>query len=153
MRSVVAVSDSRAVRRVASIHVYPHRALPAATYRNDTRGANEARSTRSGAGFVAVERAHDERIAHRVEIAAHPLAGAACRLEAGEWPEIVQSPARLRGPDVARDALQPARHGDVDERPQRAVDEQQRIALREPRRYDAGHVLPGAVRGWIAEKN
>jgi len=125
MRAVIAVRDPRAMRRVALIDVHPCCARPTATYRNDAGRANEARPTSPRAGFVSVERTHDERIANLVEIAVDPIAGAACRLEAGVWPEIVESAARLRGPDVARDALQPARHRNVDERPQRAIDEQQ----------------------------
>ncbi len=125
MHAVVAVRDPRAMRRGALIHVYPRCSLPVAAHRNDARTANEARSTGSRASLVPVERAHDERVANLVKIAANPFAGTACRREAGIWAEIVESAARLRGADVARNALQPTRHRNVDERPQSAVDKQQ----------------------------
>ena len=123
VNAIIAVHDASALRWVALIEVHPCCALPPAPDRNDTRTADESRLTGTSAGFVRVERAHDERIANSIDVTTHPFVGAASWLEAGIWSEVVEPAACLRGPDVPRDALEPARHRNVDERPQRAIDE------------------------------
>ena len=87
------------------------RALPA-SYRS---------STRKTRGF-------DDAI----DVADDRFAAIARGAHAGIGAEIVESAARRRGTHVTRGAPQPLRHRDVDERTQRAVDEQQRIAPGEP---------------------
>ncbi len=97
---------------------------------HDALHADEALLPASARPFVSVQGSQDcDARAQPIELAAHPIVTACCVDQAGVVAQIVESAARLGSSHVSRDALEPTRHRDVDKRPQRAINEQQRIAL------------------------
>lgn len=132
MTLIIAVNDARLRRHAPPIHIDPRVATLPGREPHRATLPNETRSVMCIARFVAIEHSINHGPSHAIHIAYDPLTAAQPWAKPRIASEVVQAPARPRRSQVASDTVQPASHGDVDERPQRAVDQQQRIALREP---------------------
>lgn len=125
MSPVIAARDARRARDAVSIAISPRDLATTVRKIHDATLAHEP-------GFVTIEHAEDARVRDAIDVADDALTPPARDPHAGIRAEIVKTARRRGGAEIARIAAQPLRHLDVGERAQRAIDEQQRIALREP---------------------
>src|SRR5262245_24859486 len=119
MSAVIAARDARRARDTVPITINPRDFASATSEIHDATLAHEP-------GFVTVEHAEDARVRDAIDVADDALAPPAREPHAGIGAEIVEAARRRGGAQMARIAAQPLRHLDVDERTQRAIDEQQR---------------------------
>ena len=118
MHAVVAARDTPRAGDAMAISIRPRRAASASSELHETTLAHVAR-------FITVEHTEDTRIRDAIDVTDDAFAPAARDPHAGVRAEIVQ-PARCgRGTEMSRGPAQPFRHLDLDERTQRAIDEQQ----------------------------
>src|SRR5689334_10467655 len=125
MSSVVPARDAHGARNAVPIMISPREFASASSELHDATLANEP-------GFVAIEHTEDVCSGDAIDVADDALAPTARGLHAGIRTKIVEAAPRRRGAEVACMAPQPLGHLDIDGRTQRAIDEQQRIASREP---------------------
>ena len=125
MSPVIAARDARRARDEVSITISPRDLASAASEIYDATLAHEP-------GFVTIENAEDARVRHAIDVADDALTPPAGDPHSGVRAEIVEAAGRRGGAEIARITAQPLRHLDIGERAQRAIDEQQRIASREP---------------------
>ena len=125
MHAVIAARDARGARNAVSIAISPRDLAPTASELHDATLAHEP-------SFVAIEHAEDARVRNAIDVADDALTPTARDPHAGIRAEIIKATRCSCGAKMARIAPQPLRHCDIDERTQRAIDEQQRIASRGP---------------------
>ena len=130
MRAIVTALDSGGADYAVTIPICPRGTAATALELHDTALADEARFAARGSRFVTIEHAENSWARDAINIADDVLATRTRTYHRGIWPQIVKPATRERGTDIPRRATQPLRHRNLDEWPQRAIGEQQRIASR-----------------------
>src|SRR6188508_2479922 len=123
MNSVITAGDACGARSVVPIPISPRDLSATASELHDATLTHEPR-------FVAIENAEDACFRDAIDVADDALTPAARGFHAGIRAKIVEAAQRSGRAKIACIAPQPLGDLDIDERTQRAINEQQRIASR-----------------------
>ncbi len=123
MLAIITARNTRRADDAATISIQPRFFAPACGEPHEAARTHEA-SFAARSNFVAIERTQHARVHNAIDVPDSVLAPPARDRHARVWAEIVEATACGCETDVTSGAAQPSRHRDVDERTQRAVDEQ-----------------------------
>ena len=117
MQTVVAARDACGADDAVTIAISPRDSRTAAIEAHRAAFSYEARFASCRARFVTIEHAEHARARDAIDVSDDMLSPPAGRCHAGIRTEIVQSARRDGWTEISRNAAQPTRHRDVDERP------------------------------------